>query len=298
MASANTTYNTTYNKLDEQLKLKRSQAVQNNASSNLYAALMMTKENASKKESKNNNRIKDLLVTNDKEQLSESDKEKIWYTLDYLRIKWVAKDTLPKLTTEDFNKIKNHKTASNRSEELIQILMEKASNGMSDTKRTEFKKDINEHVNAMMKWRNAEVVGKALEDISLTPWTTRRVRYYWDKIRKIIKEHDGDISKCYEDVMKNANYAALPMRKKALTRYPVPIKFWWRDMHRQTENTLKLLEKKSEESADNKEKLAINYVIKRLQEAYNCYKESIWVSNSRFDEVQRSNEDRIYRNAA
>jgi hypothetical protein len=44
--------------------------------------------------------------------------------------------------------------------------------------------------------------------------------------------------------------------------------------------------------------LAINYVIKRLQEAYNCYKESIWVSNSRFDEVQRSNEDRIYRNAA
>jgi hypothetical protein len=46
-------------------------------------------------------------------------------------------------------------------------------------------------------------------------------------------------------------------------------------MHRQTENTLKLLEKKSEESADNKEKLAINYVIKRLQEAYNCYKESI-----------------------
>ena len=58
------------------------------------------------------------------------------------------------------------------------------------------------------------------------------------------------------------------------------------------------MEKKSEESADNKEKLAINYVIKRLQEAYNCYKESIWVSNSRFDEVQRSNEDRIYRNAA
>ena len=165
MASANTTYNTTYNKLDEQLKLKRSQAVQNNASSNLYAALMMTKENASKKESKNNNRIKDLLVTNDKEQLSESDKEKIWYTLDYLRIKWVAKDTLPKLTTEDFNKIKNHKTASNRSEELIQILMEKASNGMSDTKRTEFKKDINEHVNAMMKWRNAEIGNNIAEDI-------------------------------------------------------------------------------------------------------------------------------------
>ncbi len=291
MASVNTSYNTSSSV--DRLRLSNSRILKNKTSDKLYKALMDTKDTEGKKT------VRKLLVADKKEWLSENDREKIWYTLDYLRINWKINDLFSKIEESDFKKIKELKTSSNKAEKLVQILIEKASDDIKSNKdKTEFKKDINEHVNAMMKWRNAEIGNNIAEDISLTPWTTRRVRYYWDKIRKIIEKHDGDISKCYEDVMKNANYAALPMRKKALTRYPVPIKFWWRDMHRQTENTLNLLEKKSEESADNKEKLAINYVIKRLQEAYNCYKESIWVSNSRFDEVQRSNEDRIYRNAA
>lgn len=290
--------NTSYAKLDEQLKLKRSQAVQNDTSSNLYATLMMTKEDGAKRVSKNNNKIKDLLTVDDKEQLSEWDKEKIWYTLDYLRIKWVNKDIFSNIKAKDFNKIKSHKTASTIAEELVNIIIEKASDSMSDKDKTEFKKDINEHVNAMMRWKNAEVGNNIAEDISLTKWTTRRVRYFWDKIKNIIKKSDGDISKCYMDVIKNANYAALPMRKRTTNRYIIPMKFWWRNINKQVENTLNLLEEKSEESNDPKEKLAINYIIKRLQEAYNCYKESIWVSNSRFDEVKRWNEDSIYGMAA
>lgn len=290
----------TYNNLDETVKLQRSQNIKNNTSSKLYAALMMTKEDSSKRESAKNAKIKDLLVADSKEQLSESDKEKIRYTLDYLRIRWVSKDIFTKLTSEDFNRIKSHKTASNRAEELIQVIIEKASDDLKiDNKdKSEFKKDIDEHVNATIKWRNAEIGNNIAEDISLTKWTTHRVRYFGNKIKKIIENHGGDISKCYKEVMKNANYAALPMRKRSIIRYPVPIKFSRRDMNKQTENTLRLLEKKSEESDSQKEKLAINYIIKRLQEAYNCYKESIWVSNARFDSVQRSNEDRIYRAAA
>ena len=290
MSAVNTSLNTSSSV--DRLRPSNSRILKNKTSDKLYKALMDTKDTEGKKT------VRKLLVADKKEWLSENDREKIWYTLDYLRINWKTKDLFSKIEESDFKKIKELKTSSNKAEKLIQILIEKASDDKSKKDKTEFEKDINEHVNAMMKWRNAEIGNNIAEDISLTPWTTRRVRYYWDKIKKIIEKHDGDISKCYEDVMKNANYAALPMRKKALTRYPVPVKFWWRDMHRQTENTLNLLEKKSGESDDNKEKLAINYVIKRLQEAYNCYKESIWVSNSRFDDAQRSNEDSIYRNAA
>lgn len=291
MSAVNTSLNTSSSV--DRLRPSNSRILKNKTSDKLYKALMDTKDTESKKT------VRKLLVADKKEWLSENDREKIWYTLDYLRISWNSKDLFSNFKKEDFEEIKNLKTSSNRAEKLVQILIEKGSDRIDDIKeKKEFKNDITAHVDAMMKWRNAEIGNNIAEDISLTPWTTRRVRYYWDKIRKIIKEHGGNISECYEEVMKNANYAALPMRKKALTRYPVPVKFWWRDMHRQTENTLNLLEKKSGESDDNKEKLAINYVIKRLQEAYNCYKESIWVSNSRFDEVQHSNEDRIYRNAA
>lgn len=270
-----------------------SRILKNKTSDNLYKALMDTKDTEGKKT------VRKLLVADKKEWLSENDREKIWYTLDYLRISWNNKDLFSNFKKEDFEEIKNLKTSSNRAEKLVQILIEKGCDRIDDDKeKKEFKNDITAHVDAMMKWRNAEVGNNIAEDISLTRWTTRRVRYFWNKIKWIIDSNGWDISKCYIEVIKNANYAALPMRKKTLTRYLVPIKFWWRDMHKQAENTLKLLEKKSEESSDNKEKLAINYVIKRLQEAYNCYKESIWVSNSRFDEAQRSNEDRIYRNAA
>ena len=77
----------TYNNLDETVKLQRSQSIKNSTSSKLYATLMMTKEDSSKRESAKNAKIKDLLVADSKEQLSESDKEKIRYTLDYLRIR-------------------------------------------------------------------------------------------------------------------------------------------------------------------------------------------------------------------
>ena len=105
----------------------------------------MTKEDSNKKEFAKNARIKDLLVADSKEQLSESDKEKIRYTLDYLRINWkVDKDFFTtKLTSEDFNKIKSHKTTGNKAEELVQIIIEKASDGLKDKEKAEFKRDIN-----------------------------------------------------------------------------------------------------------------------------------------------------------
>ena len=298
----------TYNNLDETVKLQRSQSIKSDTSSKLYATLMMTKEDNSRRESAKNAKIKDLLVVDSKEQLSESDKEKIWYTLDYLRIRWVDSSIFSKLATGDFSKIKNHKTTSDRAEALVQLVIEKAgeSLGIKNSEMDKFKKDIDDRVNAIMRWRNAEVGNNIAEDISLTKWTTSRARFYGDKIKGIIAKHTDettgeikwDEGNCYMEVIKNANYATIPMRKKTFTRYTVPIKFSWRDINKQTENTLNALKQKSEESKDNKERFAINSIIKNLQWAYNHYKKKIWVSNKAFDEAKRSNEDRIYRNAA
>ena len=295
----------TYNTLDEKVKLKRSQNIKNSISSNLYAALMMTKEDSSKRESEKNSRVKDLLISDDKEQLSESDKEKLWYTLDYLRIRWISNDIFTKFTSEDFNKIKNHTTASNRTEELIQLIIEKASENLTiaDKDKSEFGRDINEHVNAMMRWRNAEIGNNIAEDISLTVYTTKRTRFYWKKIQNIIDKNTdstGKINweKCYMSVIKYANYATLPPRKRASTRYIVPMKFGWRNTNKQVSNTLQALKKKSEESTDKKEQFAINSIIKNLQLAFNYYKEKTGVDNASFDDVRISNEDLIYRNVA
>lgn len=291
--------NTSYNELDDKLKLKHSQFIQNDASKNLYATLMMTKE----AEASDGN-IKELL-SNGKEQLSEHDKEKILYTLDYLRIKWITDNMFNDLTSDDFIRIKNHKTASNRSEELIKIVVEKAWDklAISNEEKDGFEKDLNDHVNAIMRWRNAEVGNQVAEDISLTKLSTKRARYYWKKIKDVIEKNknwDGSINweKCYMDVIKYANYATLPPRKRAKNRYIIPMKFSWRNTNKQVWATLNALNKKSEESNDAKERFAINSIIKNLQWAYNYYKEKTGVDNASFDKARISNEDRIYRIAA
>jgi hypothetical protein len=99
-------------------------------------------------------------------------------------------------------------------------------------------------------------------------------------------------------VIKYANYATLPPRKRASTRYIVPMKFGWRNTNKQVSNTLQALKKKSEESTDKKEQFAINSIIKNLQLAFNYYKEKTGVDNASFDDVRISNEDLIYRNVA
>ena len=67
------------------------------------------------------------------------------------------------------------------------------------------------------------------------------------------------------DVIKYANYATLPPRKRAKNRYIIPMRFSWRNTNKQVGATLEALNKKSEESNDTKERFAINSIIKNLQ---------------------------------
>jgi DNA-binding ferritin-like protein len=100
------------------------------------------------------------------------------------------------------------------------------------------------------------------------------------------------------DVIKYANYSSLGNRRRTTHRYITPIKFSRRNINKKTESTLRALKEKSETSKDPKEMLAINYIVKRLQEAYNYYKENTQVSNTTFDNTQDSIKDQIYRTAA
>ena len=290
----------TYNSLDEQVKLKRSQSVQNTISRNLYGALMMTEENSSAKESKNN-RIKDILTFNNKEQLSELDKEKILHVLDYLRIKWITNDVFKSLKTEDFAKIKSYKTSGSRADALIQIIIDKSGESLwisKDKIDKELKPDIEEHVNSAIAWRNAEVGNNIAEEISLKKISLNRFRHFWAKIRDILKKNNLNISKCYMDIIKLANYSSINWFKRAWTRYIVPVRFWWRNIHKQTQKTLDALKQRSESSDNQVERLSINYIIKNLREAYRCFKDSMWPSNKEFDQAQFDNENRIKYTAA
>lgn len=95
-------------------------------------------------------------------------------------------------------------------------------------------------------------------------------------------------------VIKYANYATMPLWKRAGTRYIVPMKFGWRNTNKQVRNTLQALKKKSEESTNKREQFAINSIIKNLQLAFDYYKEKTGIDNASFDKVRISNEDRIY----
>jgi hypothetical protein len=68
----------TYEQLEAKLKLKRSQPIKNKASYDLYNALMRTEKDSVK--------MKDVLIPNSRNLLSEQDKERIFYVLDYLNI--------------------------------------------------------------------------------------------------------------------------------------------------------------------------------------------------------------------
>lgn len=286
----------TYNSLDEQVKLKRSQSVKNTTSLNLYGALMMTKENSNAKESKNNSRIKDILTFNNKEQLSELDKEKMLHVLDYLRIKWIKNDVFKSLKTEDFTKIKSYKTSGSRADALIQIIIDRSGESLwmsKDKIDKELRPDIEEHVNSAIAWRNAEVGNDIAEKISLKKISLNRFRHFGAKIRDILKKNDWNISKCYMDIIKLANYSSINWLKRAWTRYIVPVRFWWRNIHKQTQKTLDALKQRSESSDNQVERLSINYIIKNLREAYRCFKDSMWPSNKEFDQAQFDNENRI-----
>lgn len=285
-----------YSWLDEQVKLKRSHAVQNKTSLNLYGALMMTKEDASKRESKNNSRIKELLNFSNKETLSELDKEKIYFTLDYLRIKWIEFSDLKNITPEDFAKIKSRKTASGRAEALIQVVIERYAETywLSKDKTAELEQDIHSHVNSMIQWKNAEIGNKLAESLALKRLSANRFRHYAAKIKHIIEKNNWDISKCYMDIMKYANYSSMNLIKRSGTRYIIPFKFWWRNMHKQTQLTLDALAERSKSSKKPAEQLSINYILENLKLAYNHFKDTLWPSNADFDKVKSENISNIY----
>ena len=286
--------NTSYTKLDENLKIKRSQSVQNKASLDLYSALLMTKEDATKKVSKKNNKmVHDLLTSDSKEQLSENDKERLFYVIDYLRIKWNNTDLFKKFTKTDFDKIKWETSTSNKIDELINLVIDKAADWLSEKDKEDLHLDVSTHVSQWMKWKEAEIGDIIAESLALKRISTNRFRLYGAKIRNLLKKNGWDMSKCYMDVIKLSNYASMWLLKRTGTRRIVPMKFEWRNIHKQTQKTLDGLSKRSAESDNQAERLSINYIIKKLRIAYNLYKDTIWVSNKDFDKAQHDNEDRI-----
>lgn len=278
----NTRYNWSYNTLDEQLKLKRVTAVKKTASDNLYAAFMMTKEDNKW------TRIKDILSFSNKEQLTELDKEKIWHTLDNLQFLWMTKDVFKELNKEDFAKIKEKQTSTGRAEALIQLIIDKSWN--SD-KKDEILQRVNTSISAM----NAEIGNNIAEKMALKKISANRFRHYWAKIRALIKANNWNISNCYMDIIKYANYASINLLKRTWTRYIVPVKFEWRNIPKQTQETLNALKERSKSSSNETEIFAINYIMKSLQKAFNCYKETIWPSNTEFDNSISDNTSNIYK---
>lgn len=288
--SVNTRYNGSYSTLDEKFKLKRSTIIKSTASDNLYAALLMTKED--NKKTKEATRIGDILYFSNKEQLSELDKQKIWFTLDNLRTRWVTKDIFKELTNEDFAKIKERQTSSGRAEALIQLIIDKSWN-------SENKNEILERTNAMIAWSNAELGNNLAEIMALKTISLNKIRHYWWRIRKKIKENTDsnwniNWSNCYMDVIKYANYSTMNIAKRTWTRYIAPVKFSWRNIPKQTQKTLDRLREMSSNSNNETEMFAINYIIDNLQKAFNYYKDSMWPSNTDFDSAKSENRNNIH----
>lgn len=103
------------------------------------------------------------------------------------------------------------------------------------------------------------------------------------------------MSKCYMDVIKYANYASISLLKRIWTRYVVPVKFEWRNIPKQTEQTLNALKERSKSCDNENEIFAINYIIDKFKDAFNCYKETIWPSNTEFDNSISDNTSNIYK---
>lgn len=281
----------TYTSLDEDLKLKRTLPVKSTTSDNLYATLMMTKENKAWR--KDSNRVKDILSPSSTEQLREVDKERIRLALDNLRIRWLDVSKLKGLLTkDDFDKIKERQSSSGRTEALINIIIEKS--WFKDSKD-----EILERTDAMLAWKNAEVGNEVAEKLALKRISVNRYRHYWAKIQKVIDDNTDnswviDWSECYIDVIKYANYATINLLRRTGTRYIVPAKFWWRDIPKQTQRTLDALRDRIETSDNEAEIFAIEYIRNNLQKAFDYYKSNLWPSNADFDKARLENEERMY----
>ena len=287
--SINTSFNGSYSTLPEQFKLKRAQSITNKASYNLYATLIMKKEN----NASGSMRIWDILSFSNRETLTENDKEKIFHTLDNLRQRWMTNEVIKNLTKEDFAKIKERQTSKGRAETMLQIIIDKSWN-------KDNKSDILEHVNAAMSSNNAEMHKKYAENMALKILSLNRFRHYWWVIRKLIEKststnNEVDRSSCYIDVIKYANYASMNILKRTWTRYIVPVKFSWRNIPKQTQKTLDALKERSANSKNVSEVYAIDYIIDKLQKAFDFYKETIWPSNSEFESARLENTNNIYK---
>ena len=269
----------TYEKLEPKLKLKRSQRIKSKASYDLYNALMRTEID--------NVKVKDVLIPNSRNLLTEQDKERIFYVVDYLNIMWVKKAEFTNLTSDDFSKIKEQATPKARAEMLISLIIERS---WKDT----FKSDILEHADAMVAWKNAEIGKVSAEKMALKRLSFNRFRYYWAKISKILNNNKQDISKCYLDIIKYANYSSLNLLKRTGTRYIVPAKFSWRNIPKQTQRTLTALVERIKSSDNPAEIYAAEYIRDNLQKAFDYYKSTIWPSDADFDEARLVSESRIY----
>lgn len=269
----------TYEQLEAKLKLKRSQPIKNKASYDLYNALMRTEKDSVK--------MKDVLIPNSRNLLSEQDKERIFYVLDYLNIMWVKATEFAKLTSDDFSKIKEQATPKARAEMLISLIIQRSWKDAS-------KSDILEHADAMVAWKNAEIGKRSAEEMALKRLSVNRFRYFWAKISKVLDDNKQNISKCYMDIIKYANYSSLNLLRRTGTRYVVPTKFWWRDIPKQTQRTLTALRERIKSSDNPAEIYAIEYIRDNLQKAFDYYKGTIWPSDAEFDTARLENESRIY----
>jgi hypothetical protein len=219
--------------------------------------------------------------------LSEQDKERIFYVLDYLNIMWVKATEFAKLTSDDFSKIKEQATPKARAEMLISLIIQRSWKDAS-------KSDILEHADAMVAWKNAEIGKRSAEEMALKRLSVNRFRYFWAKISKVLDDNKQNISKCYMDIIKYANYSSLNLLRRTGTRYVVPTKFWWRDIPKQTQRTLTALRERIKSSDNPAEIYAIEYIRDNLQKAFDYYKGTIWPSDAEFDTARLENESRIY----
>lgn len=272
-----------YDNLDKNLQLNQSKFnVINNASKDLYSTLLLTEDKGSN--------LWKLLKWSD--VLSNHDKDRIAYTVDYLRISWKW-NLIRDLGTKDFDQIRAGSTPGERCDKLCEILINKASNGMKDSERKEFIDDLKNHVDSAINAKDSMVSMELAEEMSLTAWSTKKFRRYWLKIKKILERNNNDISKCYMDVIKQACYAWASLPWRFSRRHLVPLKFEWRNIPKQTEKAQRALNERLITTKNKKEMLSIKYINDRLQEAFDHYLRTIWPSNEVFNTTSRRAHDLI-----
>lgn len=278
-----------YSNLREDLKIQTSRVNEflNDTSKNLYWALLLNKDQ--------NWDLWNLLKWSD--TLSNTDKDRLAYTIDYLRISGKS-DVIKKLEKEDFDKIRQWKTPWERTETLNNIIIQKAKLSIDDdNEKNNFEIDIKKHVDLALKAKNSIINSDLAEDMSLSYFTTKNYRHYGYKIKKVLEDNNNNMKDCYLDVIKYSLYAWKNILWRNARRI-TPMKFSRHNIPKQVTKAKEALDRKLSNSTDKKEILAISYITKQLQSAYDQYLRTLWPSNSAFNNTIQNAQDRIYNNAA